>query len=160
MRSNLSMVKLYECFERKSSNYEITFFLIIICDYYMVSLGRPYLFKFFKGCLPQILLGPFLNTLCHIIFPFSNYHSFLHDVIHNVMGNIKIYFIRFKRSHWRCSTEKGVLRDFAKLTDGDLCQSLFFNEGAGPRSLNLFKKRLRHRCFPVNFAKSLRAPLH
>ena len=24
------------------------------------------LYKFFKGCLPQILLGPFLNTLSHI----------------------------------------------------------------------------------------------
>ena len=23
-------------------------------------------FKFFKGCLPQILLGPFLNTLTHL----------------------------------------------------------------------------------------------
>ena len=22
--------------------------------------------KFFKGCLPQILLGPFLNTLSHL----------------------------------------------------------------------------------------------
>ena len=27
----------------------------------------PYPFKFFKGCLPQILLGPFLDTLPHII---------------------------------------------------------------------------------------------
>ena len=27
------------------------------------SLSRPYPFKFFKGCLLQILLGPFLNTL-------------------------------------------------------------------------------------------------
>ena len=26
------------------------------------ALSRPYDFKFFKGCLPQILLGPFLNT--------------------------------------------------------------------------------------------------
>ena len=26
-------------------------------------LSRPYPFKFFKSCLPQILLGPFLNTL-------------------------------------------------------------------------------------------------
>ena len=25
--------------------------------------SRPYPLKFFKGCLPQILLGPFLNTL-------------------------------------------------------------------------------------------------
>ena len=24
--------------------------------------SRPYHFKSFKGCLPQILLGPFLNT--------------------------------------------------------------------------------------------------
>ena len=31
----------------------------------MVCLSRPYLFKFFKGCLPQILLGPLLNTLSH-----------------------------------------------------------------------------------------------
>ena len=28
----------------------------------MVCLSRPYHFKFFKGCLPQILLSPFLNT--------------------------------------------------------------------------------------------------
>ena len=32
----------------------------------MVCLGRPYHFNFFKGCLLQILLGPFLNTLNHI----------------------------------------------------------------------------------------------
>ena len=30
-------------------------------------LSRPYHFKFFKGCLRQILLGPFFNTLSHII---------------------------------------------------------------------------------------------
>ena len=30
-------------------------------------LSRPYSFKYFKGCLPQILLGPFLNTLSHIV---------------------------------------------------------------------------------------------
>ena len=30
-------------------------------------LSRPYTFKFCKGCLPQILLGQFLNTLSHIV---------------------------------------------------------------------------------------------
>ena len=30
-------------------------------------LSRPYYLKFFKGCLPQILLGPVLNTLTHMI---------------------------------------------------------------------------------------------
>ena len=29
--------------------------------------SRPYHVKFFKGCLPQILLGPFLNTLPRLI---------------------------------------------------------------------------------------------
>ena len=29
-------------------------------------IKQTILFKFFKGCLPQILLGPFLNTLSHI----------------------------------------------------------------------------------------------
>ena len=32
----------------------------------MVCLGRPYHFKIFEGYLPQILLGPFLNTLTRI----------------------------------------------------------------------------------------------
>ena len=33
-------------------------------------LGRPYHFKFFKGFLLQILLGPFFNTLFHMIIIF------------------------------------------------------------------------------------------
>ena len=32
----------------------------------MVCLSRAYHFKFCKGCLPQIFLGPFLNTLPQI----------------------------------------------------------------------------------------------
>ena len=32
----------------------------------MVCLSRSYPYKFFKGGLPQILLGPFLNTLSHL----------------------------------------------------------------------------------------------
>ena len=38
--------------------------------------------------------------------------------------------------------KRGVLRNFAKCTEKHLCQSLFF-----------IKKRLRHMCFPVSFAK-------
>ena len=43
--------------------------------------------------------------------------------------------------------KKGALKSFAKLTGKHLCLSLVFN-----------KMRLRHRCFPVNFAKFLRTP--
>ena len=55
--------------------------------------------------------------------------------------------------------KKGVLRIFAKFTGKHLCQSLFFNKVAGLRpQATLLKKRLWHRCFPVNFAKILRTP--
>ena len=32
----------------------------------VTDVKMPYLFKFFKGCLPQILLGPLLNVLSQI----------------------------------------------------------------------------------------------
>ena len=63
---------------------------------------------------------------------------------------------RFRSSHRRCSVKKGVLTNFAKFTGKDLCQSLFFNKIAGRRPATFLKKRLWHRCFPVNFAKFLR----
>ena len=61
-----------------------------------------------------------------------------------------------RSSHRRCSTRKGVLRNFAKFTGKDLCQSLFFNKATGLRPATLLKKKLWRRCFPVNFAKFLR----
>ena len=54
--------------------------------------------------------------------------------------------------------KKGVLRNFPKFTGKHLCQSLFFNKVAGLRPSTLLKKRLWHRCFPVNFVKFLRTP--
>ena len=39
-----------------------------------------------------------------------------------------------------------------------LAQSLLFNKVAGLRPATLLKKRLRNRCFPVNFSKFLRTP--
>ena len=58
----------------------------------------------------------------------------------------------FRISHQSCSIKKGVLKNFAKFTGKQLCQS-FFNNVAGSRPPTLLKKRLWHRCFPVNFAK-------
>ena len=54
--------------------------------------------------------------------------------------------------------KKGVLRNVAKLTGKQLCQSLYFNKVAGLRPATLLKQRLWHLCFPVNFAKLLRTP--
>ena len=66
--------------------------------------------------------------------------------------------INFRSSHWRCSVKKDVLKNFAKSTGKQLCQSLFFNKVTGLRSATLLKKRLWHRCFAVNFARPLRTP--
>ena len=46
-----------------------------------------------------------------------------------------------RNSHQRCSRKKGVLKNFAKFIFA-----------------TLLKKRLWHRCFPVNFAKILKTP--
>ena len=55
----------------------------------------------------------------------------------------------------RCSVKN---KNFTKFTGKHLCQSLFFNKVAGLRPATLLKKRLWHRCFPVNFVKFLRTP--
>ena len=48
--------------------------------------------------------------------------------------------------------KKGALKNFEKFTGKHLNQSLFFNKVADLRTATLLKKRLWHRCFPVNFA--------
>ena len=73
--------------------------------------------------------------------------------------NLSIIICKNNRSsHERCPVRKGVLRNFAKFTGKQLCQSLFFNKVAGMKPATLLKKRLCHRCFSVNFAKFLRTP--
>ena len=60
----------------------------------------------------------------------------------------------YRSSHQRCSISKGVVRNLTKFIGKHMCQSLFFNKVAGL----LLKKRLWHRCFPVDLAKFLRTP--
>ena len=54
--------------------------------------------------------------------------------------------------------KKGANRNFAKFTGKHLYQSLFFNKVAILSPATLLKKKLRRRCFPVNFAEFLRTP--
>ena len=51
-----------------------------------------------------------------------------------------IYLLR--SSHQGCSIKKGVLKNFAKFTGKQLCQSLFFNKVAVVRPETLLKKKL------------------
>ena len=73
--------------------------------------------------------------------------------------NINVYFANSLRSnHRRCSVVLSVLKSFTKFTRKHLYQSLFFNNIADIRPATLLKKKLRHRCFPVNFVKLLWSP--
>ena len=101
---------------------------------------------------------PWLNEVCHISC--------------QVKYSWHISCNRYRSSHRRCSVRKGVLRNFAKFTRKNLCQSLFFNRNSQqstcarvsflinfrPQPATLFKNRLWHCCFPVNFAKFIRTP--
>ena len=67
----------------------------------MVCLGRLNHFKFFKGCLPQILLGPFLNILTQIIQFVLYAHLDLQLQILNHLGEYqlqKLIFLQQKHS--------------------------------------------------------------
>ena len=74
------------------------------------------------------------------------------------IGQCKIARTVYRSSRPEVLCKKGVLRNFTKFTGKHLCQSLFFSKVAGLRPATLFKKRLWHRCFPVNFPKFLRTP--
>ena len=74
---------------------------------------------------------------------------------------IRVSYVKeatLRSSHRRSSLKRAVPRNFAKFTRKHPCQSLFFSKVAGLRPATLLKKRLWHRCFPVNFAKLLRTP--
>ena len=62
----------------------------------------------------------------------------------------------FKSIHQRWYVEKGVLKHFAKFTGKQQCQSLYFDKVARLSLATLSKKKLWHRCFPVNFVKYLK----
>ena len=69
--------------------------------YGLLCLGRPYHLKLFKGCLLQILLGPFLNTLTQLLFIVSfdlTWLVFLNSVaIQNLQCDINFCFLGFLR---------------------------------------------------------------
>ena len=54
--------------------------------------------------------------------------------------------------------KKGVLKSFGKFLGKHQCWSLFFIKVASLMPATFLKKRLQHRCFPLDFAKFLRTP--
>ena len=54
------------------------------------------------------------------------------------------------------STSKSVFKNFKKFIGKRLCWSLFLIKLQAFKAWNFVKKRLQHRCFPLNIAKYLR----
>ena len=83
----------------------------------IIWISRPYLFQFFKGCLPQIFLVPFLNVLIRCCIVLVVNKSFLR-IIHHVIririflfcGSYSIFFYFYDMEKeksdqyvlWRC----------------------------------------------------------
>ena len=65
----------------------------------------------------------------------------------------------FKSSHRRYFFQKVFLK-FHKIHRNICVWSLYFNKVTGLRPATLWKKRLQHRCFPVNFVKFLGTPFN
>ena len=53
---------------------------------------------------------------------------------------------------------KKVFLEFSQNSQENTCARVFFNKVTGLRSVSLLKKRLWHRCFPMNLAKFLTTP--
>ena len=86
---------------------------------------------------------------------FYNQKEWLEEYEH---GKGMFYTEYSQKKYRRCSVKKGVLTNSTKFTGKHLCHSLFFNKVAALRPATSLKKRLWHRCFPVNFAKFPRTP--
>ena len=87
---------------------------------------------------------------------FSRECGYFFASVFSFCGTFLLIIISNRSSRPEGFCKKGFLRNFTKFTGKHLCQSLFFNKVAGLRPATLLKKRLWHRCFPVNFVKFLR----
>ena len=81
--------------------------------------------------------------------------------IHEWCKNIDNPKLKMKRQ-WAKKVSNSVRKcswNFAKLTVKHVCWILIFNKIVLLQLVLLFRKRLQHICFPINFAKFLRTPI-
>ena len=99
----------------------------------------------------ELLFYRITTMLLHNLYVLSTTsRNFVYNIQARTLSN------NLRSCHQRCSVRQRVLRNFEKFTGKPLCQSLFLIKLQRPATL--LKKRLWHRCFPVNFAKFLRTP--
>ena len=55
--------------------------------------------------------------------------------------------------------KKSIIKSFAIFTGKHLCRNIHRKASVLCQGCNVIKKRMKHRCFPVNIGKSLRTPI-
>ena len=86
----------------------------------MVCWGRPYHFKYVKGCLPHILLGKFLNTLTQIILRYY----FVESVY--LLQLVRLWHISISGQYLNCKSKKALIKLFL------FGKSMYWQPLAGP----------------------------
>ena len=100
---------------------------------------------------PKLFHLRLLASLCNFNYLQSFVKAKFTVVKYNSKMSITFHQIKFWKGIMnRSSIKKGILKSFLIFTEKYLCCSLFLNKNAGLQSWNFIKKRLKHKCFPVN----------
>ena len=84
-----------------------TDFKLILKGVFEAKCSRTDKEKFFKGCLPQILHGPFLNTLSHLIFQSNSNFSRLNPFHATDLFLYILKLLQKQRFSFRGGIERG-----------------------------------------------------
>ena len=117
------------------------YYLMIKYTHYLIKLQNLWSLRLF--ILFIVNLYPLFAKL---LFMYSIYSDFIIFIVYFA----KILFTEAVTGRWSC--KKGILKYFAKTYMKTELESLF-NKSAGMKPCNFIKKKLLHRCFPVNFVK-------
>ena len=113
-------------------------------------LGRQYNFKCFEGCLPQILIGPFLNTLTQIQKDSTTKHFLKRYKM--MLKDFWAHQFPFQCEYFTESEVERIMLRFYVVRYAPIRKSIS-SRVADSRTAGLVKVHSRTGC-PVNFAQS------
>ena len=104
---NWSILEYLDSYILHSDGVGVRLWLKTFSDFFLIDVNIPNAYlgpfqkpliiflEFFKGCLPQSLLGPLLNTLSQILLPFSiNFHYQSHCKVKLLFLTLLAFFLK------------------------------------------------------------------
>ena len=114
-------------------SYFVPYGFISVCIFYLLFWETSLLFFFLCFCLFGVLNSTSIKAISLCKYKNS---------------------VLYRSSQRRCPAKESVFKKFTNLKVKQQCWSF-----AGLKACNFIKKRLQHRCFPVNLMKFLRTPI-